>query len=272
MLQNWIGPESEDDNNSISLLNNLSQKDERINQRTKIEENLKCIKFFLSFFENFNINNILFIQEKCYQDFFNSFKGIKGLKKNLDFVVGEKNKSVQLIDGIKLDPDSELGQLIPFNIFNKFFPKFLSNRNMNYNNYINNIIDNIDEDSENDLYSNKGFDTIIEKPDYLEEDNINNEIQINNKNNFDFNKTKTSVFGYNKNLFLKGISHDIQDNNTFNINNNLKNNNKKIRHSVTNPKLIRNKILKNYNIDDSLLIDFDQKQMDESVNKLNRYL
>ena len=85
-------------------------------KKTKIEESLTNIKSFLSFFEDYNINNILFIQEECYQGFFNSFNGIKNLTKNLDFVVEGKNKSYQLIDGIKLDTDSELGQLIPFNL------------------------------------------------------------------------------------------------------------------------------------------------------------
>ena len=272
LLQNWIGPEDDEENNSFSLMNNLSQKDERINQKSKLEENLKCIKFFLSFFENFNINNTLFIQEKCYEDFFNSFKGIKLLRKNLDFIVGEKNKSIPLIDGIKLEQDSELGPLIPFNIFNKFFPKFLCTRDINYNNNLNNIIDNIDEDSENDLYNNKEIDTIIEKPDFLEDDNINNEILINNKNNFKPNKMKTTIFGYNKNLLLKSTSNEIQDNSIFNKNNNINNDNKIIRHSVTNPRFIRNTIMKNYNIDDSLLVEFDQKQIDKKLNKLNRYL
>ena len=235
LLNNEIESDNNKDNDSFSLLNNLSEKDENINQKTNIEENLKNIKLFLSFFEDFNINNTLFVHEKCYEEFFNNFNGIKNLKKNLDYVLGGKNKSAQLIDGIRLDPDSELGQIIPFNLFNRFFPKFLLHKNKTFNNYIPNYQDNFDEDSENDLYNNDLY-NINEKPE-LEEDNIDNDVQDNKiSNNFNFiNKTKT----------FRSISQNIDGN--MNLNKNIYSNqnirDNKQRHSVT-----------------------------EDLNKLNRYL
>ena len=263
--EDCISIENNEEYNSNSLINNLSQRDTTINKRTKAVESFKIIKSFLGFFENFNIKDILFIQEECIREFFNSFNVSENLKNELDFIVGGKNKSIHLIDGIKLDPDSELGQLIPFNLFNKFFPKFLNTRNINFNNNLNSFKYNIDEDSENDIYNNN-LDIIDEKPDYIEE---NNEIQFNNKNN-----NKTKVFDESKNFALRSISHNIQLDLHFNNNSNLNKNisNKKARRSITNQPSIRNKILYNNIFDNHLPDEINDKDLDKKMYLLNKYL
>ena len=167
-----------DEDDSASLMNNYSQKDERISQKSKIEESLKNIKLFLFFFQNFNINNILFAQEKCNKETFCFFNNVKNLKKNLDFVVGEDDEFFSFIDGFDLDINAELGQMIPFKIFNTFFPAFLKKDKININKEINIINDNIDEDSENDLYNENNDNDIIEEKNENEEEEINTKINI----------------------------------------------------------------------------------------------
>ena len=270
---NRIETDNDEENNDFSLSNENIQKDENINQKTKVEENLNNIKSFLSFFEEFDINNTLFIPEKCYEEYFYNFNGIKNLKKHLDYLVRGNNKSTQLIEGIKLDADSDLGQLIPFNLFNKFFPKFLLNKNTNFNNFKNDYQDNFDEDSENDLYNNEFND---EKPEDIEDNNINNDIQINNNNNniLSNNKRKTNLNQNDKNFQIRSISHNIQENMIFynNLNKMKTINDRIIKHSVTNPQIIKNKLLNKYNINNGFFVEFDNKQLAEDSNKLNRYL
>ena len=282
LLQSWPGLGDKDDNkednnedsneDDNSIIEEISKREEKINQKTKIEESLTNIKSFLSFFEDYNINNILFIQEECYQGFFNSFNGIKNLTKNLDFVVEGKNKSYQLIDGIKLDTDSELGQLIPFNLFNKYFPKFYSKKNKNIKQYNNIINDNFDEDSENDLYNDKDNDSIQEKTE-LEDDSINN-AESNNKNikniklNFLSNENNPENVGKNYTMQNAPILFNKLSKNITNDNNKKK----LLRRSGTNVNLIRNSLLNNHNIDETLLGEIEKNQMDEDITKLNKNL
>ena len=45
-----------------------------------------------------------------------------------------------------------------------------------------------------------------------------------------------------------------------------------IKHSVTNPQIIKNKLLNKYNINNGFFVEFENKQLAEDSNKLNRYL
>lgn len=268
LLQDWIGPGDNEENDSFSLINNDSQKDEKISKKKTIEENLQNIKIFLYFFEGFNINNILFIHEKCYEELFNSFNDTKNFKKNLDFMTGRKDISITLIDGIKLEFNSELGHLIPFKLFNSFFLKFPNKSFINkYINNINcNINNTIDEDSENDLYNNNEL--IQEKQNELDDGIINNNNKINKLNN------KNKQFKIEESDFSKvfSLQNNISNNIITNQLNLRANNNKIVRHSGTNPQLIKNKIINNFNVDESLLVPIAQKGLDEDLNKLNKYL
>ena len=245
------------ENEIITTKNAETTKNDEILKNQRNEESLKCIKLFLSFFENFDINNTLFIQEKCYNEFFNSFNEIKNLKKDLNFLINGENESVQLIDGIKLDPNSGLGQLIPFNLFNKFFPKFRS-RNINFNNFTNALDDNIDDDSEDDYYNVNDMYRINEEADNIDDNNINNNnIENNNMNHFNkiVTKSRTMKFNMQHNFNIRTMSYK----------------NKKVRHSKTDPNIIK-KQLTNFNIDDNLLKEIEQKQKDKDYIKLNKYL
>ena len=190
----------------------------------------------------------------------------------MDFVVEGKNKSYQLIDGIKLDTDSELGQLIPFNLFNKYFPKFYSKKNKNIKQYNNIINDNFDEDSENDLYNDKDNDSIQEKTE-LEDDSINN-AESNNKNikniklNFLSNENNPENVGKNYTMQNAPILFNKLSKNITNDNNKKK----LLRRSGTNVNLIRNSLLNNHNIDETLLGEIEKNQMDEDITKLNKNL
>ena len=264
-----------DEDDSASLMNNYSQKDERISQKSKIEESLKNIKLFLFFFQNFNINNILFAQEKCNKETFCFFNNVKNLKKNLDFVVGEDDEFFSFIDGFDLDINAELGQMIPFKIFNTFFPAFLKKDKININKEINIINDNIDEDSENDLYNENNDNDIIEEKNENEEEEINiNKYQdnqqnkIKKKNNFIFDRIKTKELDIGK-VFSLQANQNMFFNKKFQLN---KNNSSTLRRSGTNPQSINNRIINNFDIDDSLLVEIEQKKIDEDLNKLNKYL
>ena len=114
-----------------------------------MEQNIKNIKSFLNFFEKFDVNNTLFIKDKVYNDLFVSFDEAKNAKSKLSYVVNGDTKSIQLMEGIRLDPESELGQLIPYNLFNKFFPKFRS-QDTTFNDFQGSIDDNLDEESEDE--------------------------------------------------------------------------------------------------------------------------
>ena len=263
-----------EENDSSSLMNNLSQKDEKISQKAKIEESLKNIKLFLYFFQNFNINNILFAQEKCSKETFCFFSNVKNLKKNLDFVVGEEDvdECIPFIDGFDLDINAELGQMIPFKIFNTFFPAFLKKDTVNINNEINVINDDIDENSENDLYND--IDVIQEKNENGDDEIINNDIQSNlqkkikKKNNFIFDKIKTKELDIGKVFSLQNNINEMQ----FHKHLKLNENNNTLRHSGTNPQFINNRIINNFDIDDSLIVEIEQKRIDDDLNKLNKYL
>ena len=177
-----FGNEKEIENNIISDTSKNSSGEEKFGQKLDIKRKFKDIRLFLNFFENFDLNNILFSEEKYLNEIFNSIEEVKNSKSKLNYIMNGESSSIQLIDGIKLDKDSELGHLVPFNIFNKFFPKFQNEKNFfKKDNFMNVINEDINEDNENDLYNNKDNYMMDENIDYLEENKIFKD-KINNNN------------------------------------------------------------------------------------------
>ena len=151
------------------------------------------------------------------------------------------------MDGIKIDPDSELGQLIPFHLFNKFFPKFLfQNMIVNNENYSESIEDNLDEDSDNDI-------------NYILGDDMNYGKVFNI-----FSSIRRGMIG---NIQPPILSKNIKPRSIYNQSFSYK---EMIRYSKTNPiENFRNNIK---NEDDFLTTDKEQKDIEKDVNKLNKYL
>ena len=253
IFKDLFGIKNEEEKN-ISIISKNSTGEERISTRLKIEQSLREIKLFLAFFEKFDINKTLFIKDKIFSELFESFDEAKNSKSKLSYVVNGDTKSIQLMDGIKLDPESELGQVIPFHLFNKFFPKFRSENEsnvfQNYN-YLDVINENIDEDSENELYDEKDYKKIFD-------DNINN-IDIK-----------------------RGISEKVKLTNSVIDNNNLskintfrgsaRTINNSVRHSKTNAFNLINQNKNNLKFDEHIIAEIEQKQIEKDLNKLNKYL
>ena len=229
---------------------NKTIKEERINPKEIIDRSIWGIKVFLSFFEKFDMNNTLFITDKVFNELFESFDEAKNAKSKLSYVVNGDTKSIQLMDGIKIDPESELGQLIPFHLFNKFFPKFRSqNVIVSNENYSDSIEGDFDEDSDNDInyilgddYNyGKGFNQFLFPA--LRRGITDNQTNILNKNTNLF-KPRTI---YNSNLSIKEI----------------------LRRSKTNPfdnfKSIKNE-------DEFITSEKEQKDIEKEIKKLNKYL
>jgi len=193
----------------------------------------------LTYFENINLNNILFLKENYFNEIFDSLDDAKNSRSKLDYILNGEIKNIKLMDGIKLDSESELGQLIPFNLFNKFFPK-LSHDDVSKilkNDDKINIINEIDEDSENEVFNNLDYSTIQEEPEYLDNNNIKNRIY---NINFSNRKIKSNKLNDKENDLLSAKNKNAI--NIFNFNNpynnnkyNINYNNYNIRHSKTNP-------------------------------------
>ena len=139
--------EEEQSEHNLSI--KFEDKPQKINHKTQMEINIRNIKTFLTFFEKFDMNSTLFIKDKVYNDLFVSFDEAKNAKSKLSYVVNGDTKSIQLMEGIRLDPESELGQLIPFNLFNKFFPKFRC-QDIFSNDFQESLVENLDEDNEDE--------------------------------------------------------------------------------------------------------------------------
>ena len=249
LVKNLYEDKQEEDNNN-PLINNNPKKEEELNQKTITEQTIKGIKDFLSFFEKFDMNNTLFIKDRIFSELFVSFNEAKNSKSKLSYVVNGDTKSIQLMDGIKIEPESELGQLIPFHLFNKFFPKF---RYKNENSFQNEndmdlINDNLDEDSENNLYDNENF---------LNEN-------INNPN---IPRKGTSFHSKNKQIISDNLNPLNYPHGAININN-------PIRYSKTNP--IHNSIIFQNNLklneDEQNNSENIQKKLDKQLIILNRNL
>ena len=284
ILTNLLGRKKEEDESvSVNFLSKNATKEEKIEQKLKIEQSLHNIKAFLNFFENFDINNTLFVKDKVFNELFNSLDEAKNSKSKLSYVVNGDTKSIQLMDGIKLDPESELGQLIPFHLFNRYFPKFRSQNSniiIENNNYLDpiNEDENLDEDSENEIYNFN----INEKNNYIKNNKINNKnILTNNLNQNLFLKNK------DYDLIKRGESEKVQNKfhfdlknrntlnfSTMNNNNNNINNNKHLRLSKTKTLSHSGKFRNNLNLeeDEHLIAEIEQKKIEKYLKKLNKYL
>ena len=241
--------DDEESKEDESLNKNEIKEEDMISHKDKVEKSIKGIKSFLNFFENFDINNTLFLKNKIFNELFNSFDEAKISKSKLSYVVNGDTRSIQLMDGIKLDPESELGHLIPFFIFNKFFPKFSSQSNTLIHN--NNFVDQenlnaILADSEEEIYDLNTF-----KGKNNTNNNINNkDILLNNLDSGVLERRESAI---------------IQHKNTLNslIKNNNINNDQQIRYSKTNT-IGRSRLIKN-----NLKSD---EELSICLKKLNRYL
>ena len=252
--------DEESNTNNNPLLSKVITQEEKIDHKTKMEKTLREIKLFLLFFENFDINNTLFIEDKVFNDLFESFDEANNSKSKLSYVVSGDTKSIQLMDGIKIDPESELGQLIPFHLFNKFFPKF-RNQNENPvfpNNYLEPLEENLDEDSEEELYYNNDID-----------DNENNNLFLGNMPS-EFLKRGISENIPNK-VSLINNKKTIKFPSRFTSKHSI---NEKIRYSKTNPVSLSYHFKNNLKLDDDekIMAEIEQKEIQHLIIKLNKYL
>ena len=225
-----------------------------------VENNLKEIKSFLSFFEKFDINKTLFIKDIVFNELFESFNEVKNSKSKLSYLVNGDTKSIQLMDGIKLDPESEMGQVIPFHLFNKFFPKFRAENETDFlpeYNYLNSLDEIIEEsinESEDELFNGNDY---------------GKGLQFNNDNQLDFQRGKSEAFRF-KSIKIDN-NHNINKLNTFYSNSNSMNNYNEMRHSKTNPINIFN-MKNNLKFDENIQAEIEKKRIEKYLNKLNKYL
>ena len=269
MVKNLFVTRNKDDNNDNKLKRKDSPKEVKYDEKTRTEKSIENIKLFLSYFENINLNNILFIKENYFNEIFDSLDYAKNSRSKLNYILNGETKSIKLMDGIKLDSESELGQLIPFNIFNKFFPKLSHddiNKILKNDNHIN-IINEIDEDSENEVLN------LQEDPEYLD----NNSLINNKSDNNNFLNRKMNQINDKKNDFLsvknKNNANIINFNNPYNNNKyNINNNNYNIKHSKTNPIDFNPHINKNNLMDGNVMKEIDKKELKKDIDKLNNYL
>jgi hypothetical protein len=164
------------------------------------------------------------------------------------------------MDGIKLDPESEMGQVIPFHLFNKFFPKFRAENETDFlpeYNYLNSLDEIIEEsinESEDELFNGNDY---------------GKGLQFNNDNQLDFQRGKSEAFRF-KSIKIDN-NHNINKLNTFYSNSNSMNNYNEMRHSKTNPINIFN-MKNNLKFDENIQAEIEKKRIEKYLNKLNKYL
>ena len=272
-IKNIFQSKNKDNKNNNELKRKKdSQKENKYNEKEKTEQSIANIKLFLTYFENINLNNILFIKENYFNEIFDSLDDANNSASKLDYILNGETKSIKIMDGIKLDSESELGQLIPFNLFNKFFPKLSHDdisKILKNDNQIN-IINEIDEDSENEVFNN----SIQEEREYFNNSNMKNKID---NNNFSIRKIQSNKLNDKKNNLLSDINKNSI--NKFNANNpynnsqyNINYNNYNIRHSKTNPSDFNLHINNNKLMDGNIIKEIDKKELFKDINKLNNYL
>ena len=137
----------------------LSKSDDNFNYLEGILKKFKDIKIFLEYFQLFDLNKSVFIQDLFFEKLFGSYEQIKHNQTKLNYLINGKINKTNIIDGVHINKKKGLGPLFPFHLFNKFFPKIDKYKEIelkyNKTNDIPYIIDDI-SDSE---YSSEDEDT-----------------------------------------------------------------------------------------------------------------
>ena len=113
------------------LLGERKKKIDRMKEKTQEDEitlhNIKQIQIFLNFFQKFDLNSSLFLNELFFSELTKNKIGVKTnqdyLDKKLNFLIQGNIKPEKVVGDLDIDVKSQLAPLFPLHFYNKFFPK-----------------------------------------------------------------------------------------------------------------------------------------------------
>ena len=83
---------------------------------------LKLILSFIKYFKSIKFNKILFKKDEFFKDIFGKDIKEEFLENNLSLLINGSSNTINFINGVEFNSNSLLGGLLPFRLYNMFFP------------------------------------------------------------------------------------------------------------------------------------------------------
>ena len=167
---------------------------------------LKLILSFIKYFKSIKFNKILFKKDEFFKDIFGKDIKEEFLENNLSLLINGSSNTINFINGVEFNSNSLLGGLLPFRLYNMFFPTLdYKTETFETTNIIRTKDDEIaiseeefseSEDDENILDNNQ----LNQKQIYKNNSNLEKSIQIEEDEIEENEDINSSNKNYNNNL------------------------------------------------------------------------